>query len=157
MDAPPSPNHVFNHPEDDLTYDEEEFEEDPLEDPEEELEEEEEPEEAQQIDFDFSLWTRKRIRLRLSSSTPMRLRDHPTFHLLLRRELEDVEIRYTLMRMDKEQAERELRHLGALPYWLYEEAVRARVVDVRPIETIDVLAVYAEYQPPGSQGPPSGS
>ncbi|GKA87139.1 hypothetical protein Tco_0808850 [Tanacetum coccineum] len=71
--------------------------------------------------------------------------------------LEDVEIRYTLLRMDKERAEREPRHLRALRYGLYEEAVRARAVDVRPGEAIDVLAVYGESQPPGPQGPPSGS
>ncbi|GKG62494.1 hypothetical protein Tco_0634267, partial [Tanacetum coccineum] len=41
MDAPPSLNHVFNHPEDDLAFNEEEFKEDPQEDPEEEPKEEE--------------------------------------------------------------------------------------------------------------------
>ncbi|GJZ66334.1 hypothetical protein Tco_0623030 [Tanacetum coccineum] len=105
-----------------------------------------------------------RKKVSLSSSTPMRLRDHPALPPPVSPDsehemdiLEDVEIRYTLLRMDKERAEREPRCLRALRYGLYEEAVRARAVDVRPSEAIDVLAVYGESQPPRPQGPPSGS
>ncbi|GJV20210.1 putative reverse transcriptase domain-containing protein [Tanacetum coccineum] len=127
---------------------------------------------------------RMRRRMRLSSSSSMRLRDHPTSsptspnvepemnivghvpraireatrmeNIRLRRELEDAEIRITLMRMGKEQAERELHYLEALPYGIYEEAVQARAIDVRPSEAINVLAVYGESQSPGPHGPPSG-
>nr|GEY52086.1 putative reverse transcriptase domain-containing protein [Tanacetum cinerariifolium] len=62
----------------------------------------------------------------------------------LRRELEDVEIRYTLMRMDRERAERGLYRLRALPYYWYKRTVRARDDRVGPNDAIDVLAVRGE-------------
>nr|GFA20284.1 hypothetical protein [Tanacetum cinerariifolium] len=65
----------------------------------------------------------------------------------LRKELEDVEIRYTLMRMGRERAEKELYSLGALPYYWYERTVRAR----------DDRAVRGRSLLPELQGPPSGS
>ncbi|GJX61848.1 hypothetical protein Tco_0294748 [Tanacetum coccineum] len=82
MDAPPTPNHVFNYPEDDPTIDKEEFEEDPHEDPEEEPEEEE-PEELNIWTLILVCGTRMRKRMRLSSSSSTRLKDHLTLHLLL--------------------------------------------------------------------------
>ncbi|GKB47001.1 hypothetical protein Tco_0897754, partial [Tanacetum coccineum] len=62
-------------------------------------------------------------------------------NMRLRGELEDVEIKYTLMRMGKERAERELYCLGALPYYWYERTVRARDDRVGPSDAIDVLAM----------------
>nr|GEX41082.1 putative reverse transcriptase domain-containing protein [Tanacetum cinerariifolium] len=77
------------------------------------------------------------IHVRAFLTSFMKILDDKNSFARLRRELKDVEIRYTLMRMDKEWAERELRRLRALPYGLYEEAVRARVVDVRPSERLE--------------------
>ncbi|GJU84758.1 hypothetical protein Tco_1292304 [Tanacetum coccineum] len=104
MDTPPPPNHMFDFPTNDPSSSDdsdEKFEEDPQEaleedheeDHEEALEEEEEepeeePKEAQAI--------REATRVE---------------NIRLRRKLEDVEIRYTLMRMGKERAERDLREM----------------------------------------------
>nr|GEZ11678.1 hypothetical protein [Tanacetum cinerariifolium] len=55
-----------------------------------------------------------------------------TENIRLRRELEDVEIRNTLMRMGRERVERELYRLGALPYYWYERIVQARDDRARP-------------------------
>ncbi|GJX17351.1 hypothetical protein Tco_0218183 [Tanacetum coccineum] len=139
MDAPPTPNHVFNYPEDDPTIDKEEFEEDPHEDPKEEPEEEE-PEEAQHMDFDFGLWDEdeeedeaKLIFLYEAEGSPyppppaspdveceINIACHVSRaireatrveNIRLGRELEDVEIRYTLMHMGKERVERDLHKM----------------------------------------------
>nr|GEW13634.1 putative reverse transcriptase domain-containing protein [Tanacetum cinerariifolium] len=61
-------------------------------------------------------WIRRMLKMRSLR------RPYYVENIRLRRELKDVEIRYTLMRMDKEWAEKELHRLRALPYGLYEEA-----------------------------------
>ncbi|GJX80955.1 putative reverse transcriptase domain-containing protein [Tanacetum coccineum] len=152
MDAPPSPNHVFNHPEDDPAFDEEEFEEDPQEDPEEEPAEED-PEEAQQMDFDFGLWDEDEEDDEAEIIYPMRLRDHPTLHLLflLILSLRWISREFMLRGLHERQLVRTQRDLYEMTDWahgFYEGILRIGAVRDRPSESIDMLAVYGEIMPP---------
>nr|GEU60150.1 hypothetical protein [Tanacetum cinerariifolium] len=65
-------------------------------------------------------WTRRRMKMKSLRKL------HHVENNILRIELEDVEIRYTLMRMGRERTERQLYRLGALPYYWYERTVQAR-------------------------------
>ncbi|GJV37563.1 hypothetical protein Tco_1410040 [Tanacetum coccineum] len=81
--------------------------------------------------------TRMRKRMRQSSSALMRLRGHLTLHLL-----------YTLMRIGKERAERDLREMMDWAHGFYEGILMIKAVGGRPCEAIDMLAIFGEIMLP---------
>nr|GEW34839.1 hypothetical protein [Tanacetum cinerariifolium]GFA12949.1 hypothetical protein [Tanacetum cinerariifolium] len=61
---------------------------------------------------------------------------------------------------DKEEFQRIEREIFNMHIWvsgLLSEAIGRGVVEARPSESIDVLAVYGDARPARSQGPPDGS
>ncbi|GJZ55670.1 hypothetical protein Tco_0610863 [Tanacetum coccineum] len=77
-------------------------------------------------------------------------------NIRLRIELEEAQISNTLLCMGLRQTQRDLHEISYWAYGFYEGMLRIGAVRDRPSETIDVLAVYGESQPPRPQGPPSG-
>nr|GEV35718.1 hypothetical protein [Tanacetum cinerariifolium] len=166
---PPSPNHVFDFPTHDPSSSdesdvesEEDHQEEPIEVPEEDphKEPEEEPEEDLQEGSPYPPPPASpdvEPEMNIAGHVPRAIREATHVeNIRLRRELEDVEIRYTFMRMGKERDERDLRKMTDWAHGFYEGMLRIGAIGDKPSEAIDVLVVYEESQPPGSHGPPSG-
>nr|GEW98328.1 hypothetical protein [Tanacetum cinerariifolium] len=181
MDVPPSPNLEPDfHADDPLSFDESDMEseedpqedpeekpeedpqedleeepkEDPQEDPEEEPEEEEEePKEAQQIDWEEDKDEEPEESPDMSATQVTTCVEN----IRLRRELEEAQMSNALLRMGLRRTQRDLHEMTEWAYDFYIRMLRIRAVGVRLSEAIDVLAVDGEFQPPGPQGPPSGS
>nr|GEU32198.1 hypothetical protein [Tanacetum cinerariifolium] len=177
-DVPPSLNYEPDFPTDDSpSYDEfdieseedpqEDTEEVPEEDPhevpeekpeketqgdseEEQEEEEEEPEEAQQMEWEEDEDEEPKEALALSAAQEtVRIEN-----IRLRRELQEAQMSNTLLRIGLRRTQRDLREMTYWAYGFYEEMLRIGAVGDRLSEAIDVLAVYGESQPLGSQRPP---
>ncbi|GKG19441.1 hypothetical protein Tco_0376540, partial [Tanacetum coccineum] len=70
-------------------------------------------------------------------------------NIRLRREFKEAQMSNTLLCMGLRQTQRDLREMSDWAYGFYEGMLRIGAVRDRPSETIDVLAVYGESQPPG--------
>nr|GEU82347.1 hypothetical protein [Tanacetum cinerariifolium] len=78
-------------------------------------------------------------------------------NIRLRIEFEEAQMSNTLLRTGLRQIQRDLREMTLWAYNFYVRILRIGAVGVRSSEAIDVLVVYGESQPPGPQGPLSGS
>nr|GEY26471.1 hypothetical protein [Tanacetum cinerariifolium] len=62
----------------------------------------------------------------------------------LKKRLISAEENDTLVRIDRDRAERDLYHLRVWAYRFYEEMIRSGAVEERPSEAVDVLATFGE-------------
>ncbi|GJR99674.1 hypothetical protein Tco_0316183 [Tanacetum coccineum] len=72
----------------------------------------------------------------------------------LRTQLDTAKVTATLAAMDQDRIERELYSIRVWLSRLQSEMIRRGAIEARPIKSIDVLAVYGDARPSGSQGPP---
>ncbi|GJU05571.1 putative reverse transcriptase domain-containing protein [Tanacetum coccineum] len=74
----------------------------------------------------------------------------------LKRDLEEAKLSNTILRMDKEQVERDLYQMRAWAYGFYQEMIRIRAIpEERSSEAIDVLVVYGETPHLSCKDPPA--
>ncbi|GKD08390.1 hypothetical protein Tco_1188075, partial [Tanacetum coccineum] len=69
-----------------------------------------------------------------------------------RRRVDLLKVSSTLAAMSRDRIERKF---FSLRVWV-TKMLGGGAVEARPSESIDVLVVYGESRPPGSQGPPNG-
>ncbi|GJT42778.1 hypothetical protein Tco_0951493 [Tanacetum coccineum] len=163
MDAPPSPNHVFDFPE------EEELEEDPQEEPDEEFEEdpEEDPEEELEVDAKEDATPAATPPVG-SPSTPPPLSESSSdtevvAPIFASKALEMPPPGSTSERCEKKrQAEMdvnsfEIRKVKRRMYEFDQDLGHEGAMDACPDDGVDGSAAFEESQPPKPQGPPDDS